>query len=100
MNYEQFKNLIESLRESSERTHTLNGLGINLMDYNDLNHHVIDILMKNVFDDDGLGWIDWYLYERMSFKGDVLAATDKHGQPICYDIPSLWETVKEHLKTK
>jgi hypothetical protein len=54
--------------------------------------------MKSIFDEEGHDWIDWYLYERIGFNDKVNLATDENGKEICYDIPSLWEVVKEHLK--
>ena len=100
MKLEQFKELIESLEKSSERSHALYKLGIDLMDYNELYQRTNDILLKSVFDEDGHGWIEWYLYERPRFRGTPNTATNEHGEPICYDIPSLWEVVKEHTKLK
>ena len=98
MKFDQFKELIESLEEASERSHALYKLGVDLMDYNEVYHKINHILLENVFDEEGRGWIDWFLYERPGFSGNVLAATDATGTPICYDIPSLWEVVKENLK--
>jgi hypothetical protein len=100
MIYEQFKELIESLQKAHERSHTFYQLGVDLINYNELYQKTNEILFKSVFDEDGLGWIDWYLYERIGFSRDVLTATSENGEPICYDIPSLWKVVKEHLKTK
>ena len=100
MNYEQFKNLIESLEKASERSHTLYKLGVDLMDYSEVYYKINHILLESVFDEEGRGWIDWFLYERPGFRGSVLTATDANGEPICYDIPSLWEVVKQHLKLK
>jgi hypothetical protein len=37
------------------------------------------------------------VYEKVGYDNSW-RATDKDGNEICYDIPSLWETVKEHLK--
>ena len=59
-----------------------------------------DMLLNSVFDKEGKDWIDWYLYERIGFTHKVNLATDSDGKEICYDIPSLWEEVKNNLLVK
>jgi hypothetical protein len=98
MEYEQFKNLIETIEKVRERSSALYKLDIDLLDFEDDYFKIIDLLMKNVFDEEGHGWVDWYLYERIGFNDKVNLATDENGKEICYDTPSLWEVVKEHLK--
>jgi len=98
MEYEQFKDLIETIEKVRERSSALYKLDIDLLDFEDSYFKIIDLLMKSVFDEEGHDWIDWYLYERIGFNDKVNLATDENGKEICYDIPSLWEVVKEHLK--
>ena len=98
MEYEQFKELIDTIEKVRERSSALYKLDIDLLDFEDNYFKIIDILMKSAFDEEGHGWIDWYLYERIGFNDKVNLATDENGKEICYDIPSLWEVVKEHLK--
>ncbi len=98
MTYEQFKDLIETTEKARERSSAIYDLGLDLINFEDLHYKIINILMKSVFDEEGRDWIDWYLYERIGFSGKTNLATDGNGKEICYDIPSLWETVKEHLK--
>ena len=97
MNYESFKIIIEGLELVRERSHSIYQLGIGLMDYEELYHNIITSLLNSVFDKEGKDWIDWYLYERVGFTNKVNLATDKDGKEICYDIPSLWEEVKNNL---
>ena len=99
MTYENFKIIIESLERVGERSHSIYKLGVNLMDYEELYHNIITSLLNSVFDKEGKDWIDWYLYERVGFTNKVNLATDKDGKEICYDIPSLWEEVKNNLLT-
>lgn len=56
------------------------------------------MLLSNVFNNDGKDWIDWYLYEKISFDGKVLEAWDENNNPICYDTESLWNTIKPYIK--
>ncbi len=98
MTYEQFKDLIETIEKVRDRSSALYDLQVDLLNFEDDYFKIINVLMDSVFDQEGHDWIDWYLYERIGFSGKTNLATDKDGNEICYDIPSLWETVKEHLK--
>ena len=100
MTYEQFKTVIEKLEKVRERSHALYKLGIDLMEHEEVYHEIITYLMLSVFDKEGKDWIDWYLYERIGFSDQKNLATDKDGNEICYDIPSLWEEVKHNLLKK
>ena len=100
MEYEQFKIVIEGLEKASEQFHSLYILGVDLMDYDNIYHNIITSLITSIFDEAGKDWIDWYLYERPGFNNGPLLATDADGKEICYDIPSLWEVVKNHLNEK
>jgi hypothetical protein len=97
MTYEKFKTIIETLETSSEKSSALYKLGVDLMDYTDSYQALISLLLKETFGETGADWIDWYLYERPSFKDTNNHAWDENGKAICYDIPSLWETVKEYM---
>jgi hypothetical protein len=98
MEYEQFKQIIKTIEKVRDRSSALYDLQVDLLNFEDEYFKIINILMDSVFDEEGHGWIDWYLYERIGFNGKKNLATDKDGNEICYDIPSLWKTVKEHLK--
>jgi hypothetical protein len=98
MNFKEFKIVIETLQNISERSHSLYRLGLDLLDYDEPHHKVFSILLNSIFKEQGKDWIDWYLYERVGFKEDVLKATDENGNEICHNIKSLWETVKPYIK--
>jgi hypothetical protein len=99
MKYETFEKLITELESISERQSKLYNLGVDLMDYDEPIQKINHILILEIFGEFGKNWIDWYLYERVSHSGEILKAWDKDDNEICHDIPSLWETVKEYIKT-
>ena len=96
MNFEQFKTLIETLKKVSDKYRTLYDLGIDTMNYDEDYQKIISLLMNCVFAPEGKDWVDWYLYERVGFDGRILEAWDENNNPICYDIESLWNTVKPY----
>lgn len=98
MNFIQFKTLIEKLEKVRDRSHTAYQLGIDLMNYDELFHATITILIESVFQSEGQEWINWYLYEKIGFDGKVLQAWDENDIEICQNVESLWETVKPYRK--
>lgn len=98
MTSEQFKILIETLEKIKNRTNSIYNLGIDLIQYDEDYQKIISLLLECAFNEDGKGWIDWYLYERIGFDGKVLEAWDENGDKICHDIESLWETVKPYRR--
>lgn len=98
MDFKQFKTIIETLEKVRDRSHSIYQLGVDLINYDEPYHVTISTLIESIFDEDGKGWIDWYLYERSLFKDTNNHAWDENGKAICYDIPSLWETVKPYRK--
>ena len=98
MKYETFEKLITELQNISGRLSKLYDLGVDLINFDEPNQRVITILMEELFGKEGMGWIDWFVYERISHNGEILGAWDKDKNPICYDIKSLWEEVKNDLQ--
>jgi hypothetical protein len=99
MDKETFSNIILKLQLAFKRNDELYKLGVELSQVTDTYHFIIDELMRSCFNEEQLGWIDWYLSERENFSGKIKKAwkTLKDGtkEEICYDIDSLWETVCE-----
>ena len=98
MNFEQFKILIETLQKISDKYKVLYDLGIDTMNYDEDYQKIITLLLEGIFNEEGKGWIDWYLYERIGFDGRVLEAWDENENPVCYNVESLWDTVKPYRK--
>lgn len=98
MTYEQFEDTIKRLEEIKDSTNTIHGFGIDLLEYDEKYHMIITILLNSIFKTEGKDWIDWYLYERPGFGDGFSKAWDENDQEICYNIPSLWDTVKPYLK--
>jgi hypothetical protein len=99
MKYETFEKLILELEGVSKRYSELYKLGVDLISYDEPVQRIISTLLLEIFSVEGKDWIDWYLYERPSFSGKENGkAWDENGNEICYNIKSLWETVKKYIK--
>lgn len=95
MTLETFEVLIKNLTDIKEKSHNAYQLGLDLMDYEEVYHNTITILLKETFGEAGWDWISWYLYEKEGFNGKVLQAYDENNNEICHNVQSLWETVQE-----
>ena len=93
MRQEVFTHILDKIRDKSKRIDELYTLGIDLINFSDDSDEVINILLKVYYGKEGADWIDWYLWEQ-NLKGGKYQATDKDGNPICYDDRSLWEEVE------
>jgi hypothetical protein len=99
MTKQSFEKIILNLQAARKRSHELYKLGVDLMDYDERYEHVIDEFFQATFNPDQLGWIDWYLSERVNFSGKIKKAWKKVGRKkveICHTIDSLWETINEY----
>lgn len=98
MTLETFTTLIEGVRKYDQRFHALYDLGVDLLSLNDNYYRdVIKPLMHEAFGDN-VEMVDWFLYERRDDWGKT-AAMDNHGNPICYDIPSLYSWITQNQRT-
>jgi hypothetical protein len=93
MKLEVFELLITTIAKQSKKSYDTSQLGIDLLDYEEGWLESIGLLFNAYYGKTGADWIDWYLYERPDNAGPT-SATNANGEPICYDIPSLWKEVE------
>lgn len=94
MKLEVFEAIIKSIEDQGNRSVEASKLGIDLLDYEEGWIIALSLTLNAYYGKLGGDWISWYLYERTS-SDPPLAAIDENGNPICYDIPSLWKYVEE-----
>ena len=96
MKLEVFDRVIKLIQTQQEKSNLLYKLGIDSTSYEEDFQETISLLLKAYYGEAGADWIEWYLYEREMLKNkDENSATDENGEPICYDVPSLWKFVEE-----
>ena len=98
MTKELFEEIILKLQLMHEKGRKTYDLGIDLMEYTEPYERMVDVLLKSHFNDEQIGWIDWYLYERPSLTGKgkpnkAYKTAGKKKVEICHTIDSLWETI-------
>ena len=66
----------------------------------ELTWELINMYLEEMFTEDGVDWINWYIYERKSiFTGEVLPCWDEEGKEFYVNTPEdLWKLVEQHQK--
>ena len=66
----------------------------------ELTWELINMYLEEMFNKDGIDWINWYIYERKSIiTGEVLPCFDEEGKEFYVNTPEdLWKLVEQHQK--
>lgn len=66
----------------------------------ELTWELINMYLEEMFNEDGVDWINWYIYERKSIiTGEVLPCWDEEGKEFYVNTPEdLWKLVEQHQK--
>lgn len=95
MKLEVFEKIVTTLQVQQQKSYDLCRMGIDLINFEEGYGETINLLFRAYYGSAGADWIEWYMYERDPDSGDPNQAWDANGNPICYDIPSLWRYVEE-----
>lgn len=100
---EQFTKVIEDTLKLNKEYDRWDDFGINLWELpiGDTAANLADSIWAIVFDEDGVDWINWWIYERPAlFEGDeVNKAYNEDGSEIPTEtVDDLWNIVKEYRK--
>ena len=66
----------------------------------ELTWEIINMYLEEMFNKDGVDWINWYIYERKSIiTGEVLPCFDEEGKEFYVNTPEdLWKLVEQYQK--
>jgi len=92
MTIETFEQLLANMQTDSDRKLALYNLGVDMIGY-EIDASIVAALGIEAFGKEGWSWIEWYMWERP--KDGEFSAWDENKNPICYDIPSLFQHVTE-----
>lgn len=99
MTKEGFIKLIENAQNYNKELDRWSDFGIDLFELpiSELGWDFLNIVLPELFSDEGVDWIDWWLFEKPRFGGDQ--AYDENGNVIPTDtIDDLWNIVKDYQK--
>ena len=63
MEYKEFSEIIDRLKEYDSSVQKAHKVGIDVYDFSDGLHHIINILIKEVYGEEGADWFGWFCYE-------------------------------------
>ena len=124
MEYSDFLKVTLSLQKMDRTLSEANKLNVDLVNFVEPYHEIVDVLIKNIYGEEGLDWFQWFCYEseygtRDWSKGDCyrhnedgttelihkdgevrFGAHDEKGNPICYSHESTWEYLENNHRIK
>jgi hypothetical protein len=121
MEFKQFEKICNLLIKESEDHSKLNEISIDLINFVDPYHEIINILLNEIYGKEGLEWFQWFAYESDFGKRDWTkhdsyqkidgkmvkikeagekrnGASDKDGNSICFDVYSTWKYLEENYR--
>ena len=114
MKKENFKNILRSYHDVFVHMSNLHDIGFDLLDnkrfpINDLISNIFSQSILSHYNDEGLDWVTWYLWEfikvdALSSDADLMypdrepAAWDSDGSPICFNIDVLYDYINKNCK--
>jgi len=97
MTYERFLKIITEIEKQDKLVSALYDLKVDLIDWTDPYSSIIGELIKEIYGEEGYDWFSWFCYER-NFGSKEIGAWDENGNPICYDVKSLWKYLEKNHK--
>jgi hypothetical protein len=98
MKLENFEKIVELLKEASNQVDLAYKAKIDLIDFTDTYSSVITLLIKEIYGVEGEDIFSYFCYERDFGEKEPPFMWDKDGNPICYDVKSLWEYLEQLKK--
>jgi hypothetical protein len=121
MEYEDFELIVKKIREREDKIRSIGKLGIDLIDFDDEFHQVLNLLIKSIYGKEGLDWFSWFCNEseygekdwgkhdcykmeegkmvKIHDAGELrYGAFDEKENPICYSVQSTWEYLEKNHK--
>ena len=97
-----FVTMINTIEKYDAEIERWNDFGIALYELPicELTWELINMYLEEMFNEDGVDWINWYIYERKSIiTGEVLPCFDEEGKEFYVNTPEdLWKLVEQHQK--
>ena len=97
MKLEKFKTILEKIQAHEDQIMKINQMGVDLFGLYDNLLSVVSLFWEEIYNEEGLDWINWFTYDNEMGKKN-LEAKNKKGNPICFDVVSLHKYIEKHCK--
>lgn len=98
MTKKRFNKIILHLQKQDLVLDMAHDIKIDLLDFVDSYHIIINELIKEVYGKKGYEWFSWYCYDNKFGSGGLTA--HHRGKRICYSHDTLWEYLEKHYNKK
>ena len=95
MTYETFLKIILQLQKQGRIISDLCQHNVDLINFVDPYHSIINLLITEVYGEEGLDWFTWFCCDN-DFGAKGLEAFDENKNRICYSHESLWEFLEKY----
>lgn len=99
MKYKDFKKLLDTYKTANEVISDACDVGIDLMEgkYETQSYltKLFELCIKTHYTEDGLEWVDWFVYEN-DYGKKGMKAFDADDNLICQNKKQLWEYLEKH----
>ena len=101
MKFKEFKKIIKTYKQTVKQFDELYQLGFDFLENEKFPvwaglDNLLMLTFESHYDEKGVDWINWFIYEN-DYGTKGLTAND-NGLPICYDLKSLHEYIKQYKK--
>lgn len=120
MDIKTFEKIIVLLQEQQRRTDLASRINVDVIEFMDPLYQTIDLLIKEIYGEEGYDWFTWFCYDSDYGKRDwsripcftkdkngnlvpankrsedKFGAFDSDGSPICFSVKSTWEFLEEN----
>jgi len=121
MELRNFEILIASLQEQHRRVDIAYNLKIDVVEFSEPLHRAVDLLVKEIYGEEGYSWFSWFCYDSdygnrdwsklpcftSGPNGKIIPANkksttkygafDASGNPICYSVKTTWEFLENNF---
>jgi len=97
MTYERFLKVLLSLQKEDMVIKEACELGVDLINFVDPYHEIINELIKEIYGEEGYDWFSWYCWEN-DFGQAGFEAWDSDRNLICQSHESLWKYLEKKYK--
>lgn len=98
MEFSKFKEYVDILSKLRQENHQLYKIGVNLTEREESYQTLLSILWKEILTDDGINWLEWFLYDKGAIDGCIredIKAWDAEKNEICKDLNGLHKYLKK-----
>lgn len=97
---ENFTKIITKYRDWNDRVHQVaNVLGLDFLnsDWIEYPHFLFQDFINSHFNENGVDWINWWLFEKpMLSEGEELAWDENHNEILTETVEDLWNIVENY----